>query len=85
MDKIKDRKAAISARVKEHYDYLVLMDRNNMSNMIRMFGAENMNKVSMLLDRDVADPWYTGNFDVTYDDVLRGCTGLLQAILDDAR
>ena len=66
----------------EHYDYLVLMDRNNMSNMIRMFGAENMNKVSMLLDRDVADPWYTGNFDKTMQDVQVGCTKLLNQILD---
>ena len=66
----------------EHYDYLVLMDRNNMSNMIRMFGTENMNKVSMLLDRDVADPWYTGNFDKTMQDVQVGCTKLLNQILD---
>ena len=66
----------------EHYDYLVLMDRNNMSNMIRMFGVENMNKVSMLLDRDVADPWYTGNFDKTMQDVQVGCTKLLNQILD---
>ena len=64
------------------YDYLVLMDRNNMSNMIRMFGAENMNKVSMLLDRDVADPWYTGNFDKTMQDVQVGCTKLLNQILE---
>ena len=66
----------------EYFDYLVLMDRNNMSNMIRMFGAENMNKVSMLLDRDVADPWYTGNFDKTMQDVQVGCTKLLNQILD---
>ena len=66
----------------EHYDYLVLMDRNNMSNMIRMFGVENMKKVSMLLDRDVADPWYTGNFDKTMQDVQVGCTKLLNQILD---
>ena len=65
-----------------HYDYLVLMDRNNMSNMIRMFGTENMNKVSMLLDRDVADPWYTGNFDKTMLDVQVGCTKLFNQILD---
>ena len=66
----------------EYFDYLVLMDRNNMSNMIRMFGVENMNKVSMLLDRDVADPWYTGNFDKTMQDVQVGCTKLLNQILD---
>ena len=66
----------------EYYDYLVLMDRNNMSNMIRIFGAENMSKVSMLLDRDVADPWYTGNFDKTMQDVQVGCTKLLNQILD---
>lgn len=66
----------------ENYDYLVLMDRNNMSNMIRMFGTENMGKVSMLLDRDVADPWYTGNFDKTMQDVQVGCTKLLNQILN---
>lgn len=64
----------------EYYDYLVLMDRNNMSNMIRMFGSENMGKVSMLLERDVADPWYTGNFDKTMEDVQVGCTRLLNRI-----
>ena len=66
----------------ENFDYLVLMDRNNMSNMIRMFGTENMGKVSMLLDRDVADPWYTGNFDKTMQDVQVGCTKLLNQILN---
>ena len=53
------------------------MDRNNMGNMIRFFGTDMMSKVSMLLDRDVADPWYTGNFDLTYDEIVQGINYLI--------
>ena len=64
-----------------YYDEIILMDRNNMGNMIRLFGTDKMSKVSMLLDRDVADPWYTGNFDKTMEDVQVGCRKLLQRLL----
>ncbi len=68
----------------DYYDYLVCMDRNNVRNAIRITGKGD--KYTMLLEyagekRDVADPWYTGDFGITYRDVLAGCEGLLEHIL----
>ncbi len=67
------------------WDYLVYMDSENKARLRRILGAEHMDKASRLLDwtdcpRDVADPWYTGNFDATYRDVLTGCTALLEQL-----
>ena len=67
------------------YDYLVAMDTENVHDMLRLFGGDPNGKIYKLLrfadeDRDVADPWYTGNFDETYEDVLKGCTALLRMI-----
>ena len=67
------------------YDMLIGMDRANLQNMRRMFGGDPAGKCSLLLDYtarpgEIADPWYTGNFDETYDDVLEGCTALLERL-----
>ena len=66
------------------YDLFVGMDSANMRNMKRIFSGDPEGKVIKLLDLvsggDVADPWYTRNFDITYSDVLRGCTALLDAL-----
>ena len=64
------------------YDYLIGMDTANIRNMHRMLGGDPEGKIFKLLtfagsDADVADPWYTRNFDVTYEDVVRGCEGFL--------
>ena len=65
------------------YDYLIAMDDNNIRNMNRIIGYDPDGKVYKLLDftyrkgQSIADPWYTGNFDETYEDVLEGCNGLL--------
>lgn len=69
------------------YDYILGMDSWNMKNMMRIFGSDPDEKIHKLLDfssapRDIADPWYTGNFDATYDDVSEGCQGLLNHILE---
>ena len=61
------------------YDYLIGMDEANIRNMMRIAGGDPEGKIHMLLDysdspRAIADPWYTGNFDITYDDVVEGCT-----------
>ncbi len=69
----------------EKYDYLICMDSMNVLNTLRIVGDDKENKVHKLLefassDKDVADPWYTGNFDITYEDVLAGCKGLLKHI-----
>ena len=66
----------------EHFDYLIIMDENNRRNLMRIIGNDPERKVYKLLDfsdnpRDIADPWYTGNFDVTYDDIDEGCKAFL--------
>lgn len=61
------------------------MDNHNIRNMNRIFGGDPEGKVRMLLDRDVADPWYTGNFDATWRDCLAGCTQLLKEIDEESK
>lgn len=68
-----------------NYDYFIGMDGYNLVNMKRLFGGDKENKASLLLDytdspRDVADPWYTGDFEKTYDDITRGIEGLYRHI-----
>ncbi len=69
----------------ERWDYLVGMDGANLRNMRRICGGDPSGKIFLLLDwtprpGDVADPWYTGDFDATWRDVLDGCRGLLDHI-----
>lgn len=66
----------------EDFDYLILMDRENRRGLSRIISGDPENKVHMLLefagkDRDIAAPWYTGNFDETFDDVAEGCRAFL--------
>lgn len=68
------------------YDYLVAMDDENLYYMNRCWSPDPQHKIVHLLsfagkDRDIADPWYTGNFDQTYEDVLEGCTAFLERLL----
>jgi protein-tyrosine phosphatase len=61
------------------------MDDYNIADLKHLVFPEDLSKVRKLLsfagsERSIADPWYTGNFDATYDDVLEGCTALLAAI-----
>ena len=66
----------------EEFDLLIGMDSYNIRNMHRITGGDPDGKIHMLLDfagrngESIADPWYTGNFDETYDDVKAGCEGL---------
>ncbi len=65
------------------YDMIIGMDSLNIRNIMRIIGDDPQRKVCKLLSfagdgGDIADPWYTGNFDETYDDVMRGCEGLLE-------
>ena len=61
------------------YDLLIGMDSANLRNMTRIAGGDPEGKIRPLLyDKDVADPWYTGNFEVTWQDVLHGCQALLE-------
>lgn len=68
------------------YDFLVGMDSANLRNMLRICGGDREGKISLLLDYtdrpgDVADPWYTGDFDATWQDVLEGCQGLMEKLM----
>lgn len=71
----------------EYYDYLIGMDDWNIRNMQRMIGSDPEHKVYKLLqfagsNRDIADPWYTGNFDETYDDIMEGLTAFLEKVAE---
>ena len=58
----------------QRFDLLIGMDSANLRNMTRIAGGDPEGKIRPLLyDKDVADPWYTGNFEATWQDVLRGC------------
>ena len=85
----------MTARDYEYYDYIVLMDRNNLRNLRWILPADvyarettgpvENRKVSLLMgwahkSRDVADPWYTGDFVATWDDVNEGCKAMLAQI-----
>ena len=72
----------------ENYDYLIGMDSWNMRNIAQIVGADASAEQIRLLDltdefRDVADPWYTGDFDQTYADIEKGCEALLEYLLQN--
>lgn len=76
----------ITKRDYEYYDYIVAMDHNNISNLKKILGEDKQGKISLLMDytsrpADVADPWYTGDFQATWEDVAEGCEALLKFIL----
>ena len=80
------RARRIQAGEQAGWDYIICMDEENIRHLRRILGPENMGKVRKLLSYvgesgDVADPWYTGKFDATYDDVMRGCEALLASVL----
>lgn len=69
----------------DYFDYIIAMDRNNLRNLSRFVGDDPDKKVSRLMDYtnrpgDVADPWYTDDFDATWRDVSEGCRGLLDSL-----
>lgn len=70
----------------DKFDYIIGMEESNIKNIMKIIGEDKKGKVFKLLDfsenpRDIADPWYTGNFDKTYNDILEGCQALLNKIL----
>lgn len=70
----------------EEYDLLIGMDRANLRNMYRICGGDFNDKMHLLMeyadrpDQEVADPWYTGDFEAAWQDVLAGCRGLLASL-----
>lgn len=74
----------VIARDYRYFDLLLAMDGNNVRNLRRLLGEDTENKIHLLLDyterkgQSIADPWYTGDFDITYDDIMEGLEGLLK-------
>ena len=71
-----------------YYDYLIIMEKYNFVNLCRIIKDDPDSKVHLLLEfagenSDIADPWYTGNFDKTYSDIVRGCRGLLSQLTQE--
>ena len=69
----------------ENYDYLICMDENNMRNIRRIISSDPENKIVKLLsftgeNRNVADPWYSGDFETCYSDIYNGCKALLETL-----
>ena len=83
-----DGKRAVQMKKSDYdkYDYIIGMDDWNIRNINRIIGSDPDGKVYKLLGfaggGDIADPWYTHNFDVTYDDILRGCRGLVKTLTE---
>ena len=75
----------LTKRDYDEYDLLIGMDSANLRNMHRICGGDPDGKLHLLMDytdcsHDVADPWYTGDFEATWQDVLKGCQGLLHEL-----
>ena len=76
----------LTRRDYDYYDLLIGMDRYNIRNMERMCGGDHDDKIHMLMEyagnarQDVADPWYTGDFNATWRDCMNGCRGLLERL-----
>lgn len=82
-----DGRRAVQLRKSDYmkYDYIIGMDCYNVKNILRILNGDPKNKVYRLLDftdnpRDIADPWYTGDFDRTYNDIAEGCIALLEQL-----
>ena len=70
----------------QKYDYILAMDKQNVKNIQKIIERDSQNKVHLLLsyaekNRDIADPWYTGDFDKTYDDIVEGCNAFLNKLM----
>ena len=83
-----DGKRAVQLKKSDYdkYDYLIGMEERNRRNMLRILGSDPENKVSLLLDYsnrpgNIADPWYTGDFETTYRDITEGCEGFLEYLV----
>lgn len=78
------RAVQVTKRDYEYYDYLLCADSMNIRNTKRIVGEDALGKIKLLLDyagregESIADPWYTGNFVITYNDIVEGCTGFLK-------
>ena len=86
------QRRAVQLKKKDYkkYDWLLCMDEMNVKNTLKIIGSDPENKIKKLLDfsnqpRDIADPWFTGNFDQTYEDILEGCEGFLTYLIENKK
>ena len=86
-----EEKTAVQLTKKDYEtnDYILCMESYNVKNTLRIVGEDKEGKVHRLLDfstrpRDIADPWYTGNFDETYNDIVEGCEAFLDYIFKNS-
>lgn len=80
------RARQITKRDYEEFDLIIAMDRNNLRNLVPFVGEDPENKVSLMMSyvgmhKDVADPWYTGDFEITWQDISLACNALLEQLL----
>lgn len=80
------RARQITKRDYEEFDLIIAMDRNNLRNLVSFVGEDPENKVSLMMSyagihKDVADPWYTGDFEITWQDISLACNALLEQLL----
>lgn len=82
------RATQVTKRDYEYYDYILCADKMNIKNTTRITGADVDDKIHLLLEytcrpgESIADPWYTGDFSATYRDIVDGCNGLLEYLLE---
>ena len=77
---IPHRARQITKEDAEHFDLILCMDASNIRYAQRLIPEQYHHKITTLLHRNIADPWYTGNFEETYRDVVEGCTQLLNKL-----
>ncbi|MBQ6753083.1 MAG: low molecular weight phosphotyrosine protein phosphatase [Clostridia bacterium] len=65
----------------DYYDLIICMDHNNLRNLRYIIPSDPKGKIRLLLPRDVADPWYTRDFEATWDDVTEGCEDLYRELI----
>ncbi len=83
-----EEKRAVQLKKSDYdkYNYFICMDDSNVRNTLRIFGDDKKHKVTKLLqwagsEKSVADPWYTGNFEVTYNDIVTGCAAIIEKLM----
>lgn len=72
----------------DKYDFIIGMDNNNIRNMLRIFGGDSSKKIYLMKNftderTEVADPWYTHDFEATYQDILAGCKGFIEYLREE--
>ena len=83
------KRKAVKLRAEDYkkYDYIIGMEKSNVINIKRIAGEDVDDKIYRLLEfsdtpRDIADPWYTGNFEITFNDIVEGCNEFLKCLKD---